>query len=62
MNAYETEALAKMTLSQLRKAQRLVHAQMPLAYEQQNERAMIQLQEWDYVYTDAIYRKVWGDA
>jgi hypothetical protein len=57
MTAREREQLASMSEREIRRAQDLVFAQQRLAYQQRNERALTQLNEWEREYADEMMRR-----
>jgi hypothetical protein len=57
MTIAELAALREMTVPQIRRAQRLVQLQLPLAHAQGNTRALVKLQEWEQDYTDEMLRR-----
>jgi hypothetical protein len=58
MTATETEDLRNMTEREIRRAQDIVRAQIPLAYKQGNTQALLKLQEWEMTYADEMCRRM----
>lgn len=57
MSARDLETLRGMTFAQIRRAQGLVKAQIPMAYEQRNTPALRRLQQWDDDYLAELLRR-----
>jgi hypothetical protein len=57
MTADERIALERMTVREIRRAQGIVRAQLPMAYEQRNTDALVTLQAWDDSYTEELVRR-----
>lgn len=57
MTADDRIALQGMTIKQIRRAQGIVAAQLPLAYAQRNTSALEHLQAWDRNYAAELCRR-----
>ena len=55
---HEYELLRGMTDKEIERALDICQAQIPMAYEQRNTKALEQLQEWEMSYIDERVRRL----